>query len=518
MKDGVVGRMMEAAVRRTGIEHVMRIAALVRDLPVSVTTGDAELDILDITEDSRTVIPGAMFIARCGLVQDGRRYIHDAIARGAAAILSNAPAIELPESVAMLVSSDVPTTSAVMAERLCGRPTSSLELVGITGTNGKTTTAYLLRHLLNRAGRRCGLIGTVAIDDGSGERVSELTTPPAIELSRIFQRMVSHGCDSAVMEVSSHALCQGRVAGLHFEGAVFTNLSGDHLDYHGSMEAYADAKAQLFSLLGPDAFAVVNNEDVMSGRMVRDCRARVIRTSIAGGGEAQAVIRGLTAEGASLVLEGPWGSFAVHLPIIGAHNVSNALQAVVAAHMVGLGALSLRDGLSSVTAPPGRLESVSRPEDPCSVLVDYAHTDAALDNVCRAVRPLVPGGRRLIVVFGCGGDRDRTKRPRMASIACTFGDIVIVTSDNPRTEPPEEIIDEIMCGIPANTKAQVERESDRARAIHLAIELAGDGDIVLIAGKGHEDYQIIGRTKHSFDDRLVARTALDQRQGSVTTP
>jgi UDP-N-acetylmuramoyl-L-alanyl-D-glutamate--2,6-diaminopimelate ligase len=325
--------------------------------------------------------------------------------------------------------------------------------------------------------------------------------------------MVAHGCDSCVAEISSHALHQRRAAGLSVAGAIFTNLTGDHLDYHGTMEDYACAKAMLFEMLpsAPRGWAVVNSDDPAAARMVRRCAARVISCSIAGrGATCQADICREGIDGCEVTLSGPWGSFGILLPLIGRHNVINSLQAAAACYELGVGRAVLREGLRSVTAPPGRLERVAGAGE-LTVLVDYAHTDDALQNVLRALRPLVPQGAKLRVVFGCGGDRDRSKRPRMAAAVCQWADDVIVTSDNPRTEDPQAIIDQVLEGVPAERRPHVAAVVNRSEAIERAIESSVAGDVVLIAGKGHEDYQIIGTVKHPFDDRLVAADALRGR-------
>ncbi len=492
--------------------------------------------ICDLTDDSRTVLPGSMFIARAGTKTDGRAFIRDALRAGASAILTDdtGTPVDLPgeHRVPVVYAGSAALASAFFAERFYGAPSSSLDLIGITGTNGKTTTAHLVHQLLNESGVRCGLIGTVQIDDGREVAAATLTTPPATELSRTLATMVESGCRAAVMEVSSHALDQGRVAALRYDVAVFTNLTGDHLDYHGTMEAYASAKARLFAMLPPQGWAIVNEEDPWCGRMLRDCRARVIRCRIAdegappaerapmngAGGEAVAAIRSATLSGTVVELCGPWGRCEVVLPLVGRHNVMNALQAVCAAWCVGVAPRTLIERIGRAGAPPGRLEPVTTPGDPFAVLVDYAHTDDALEKVLTTLRRVLGGSGRLLVVFGCGGDRDRSKRPRMGSVGSRLADRVLVTSDNPRTEQPGAIIDEILAGVPAERRDRVSVDVDRARAIARAIGEARAGDVVLIAGKGHETYQILpdgrgGTVTRHFDDRDEARSALGSTRG-----
>ncbi|MDY7109507.1 MAG: UDP-N-acetylmuramoyl-L-alanyl-D-glutamate--2,6-diaminopimelate ligase [Planctomycetota bacterium] len=494
----------------------MRLAELIHNLPVTLRSGSDATPIDGIVEDSRRVGPGDLFIARVGAVADGRRFIGEAIAAGAVAVLTDRAASPDTAGAAHLVCEDVPLCAALLAERFHGEPGRRLALIGITGTNGKTTIAYLAHQLLNRSGVRCGLIGTVQVDYGEGLEPAVLTTPPAVEISRYLARMVRRGCRACVMETSSHALAQQRTAGLRFAGGVFTNLSGDHLDYHGTMEAYAAAKVRLFEAIDPDGWAVINVDDPASRQMIDACRGHITTSSLSDAHAAcSARVGALSMSATQAEFAGPWGAFMLRLPLVGRHNVANALQAAAIGHRLGLNGDALLDGLAQCNAPPGRLEPVTGELDPFTVLVDYAHTDDALDNVLRALRPVVPSGGRLRVVFGCGGDRDRSKRPRMAAAAWRWADEVIVTSDNPRTEDPEGIIDDIAAGVPADRVEATVRITDRAEAIGFAIERAAPGDIILIAGKGHEDYQIVGTTRRSFDDRLVAAEALARGRSKV---
>lgn len=493
----------------------MDLDALIAGLGAWRRDGGGAVDVRSVCEDSRRVEPGALFVARRGARNDGRAFIGEAVQRGAVAVVTDDEMVRVPDGVALATCRDVAAASARIAERLWGNPTSRLRLVGVTGTNGKTTTAHLVQQILNGAGKRCGLIGTVCVDDGAGVRASDLTTPGACELSRLFATMVERGCEAAVMEVSSHALDQGRVAGLAFDVGVFTNLSGDHLDYHGTAEAYAAAKAKLFSMLPRSGFAVVNAEDPMAGRMVEHCEAAVVRCGIGGGFPCRAEMASSSVRGSSCVFTGAWGAFACKLSLVGRHNVMNALEACAAAYAVGARMEHLQEAMDRAKAPPGRLEPVAgAAAEEISVFVDYAHTDDALEKALVALRPIVPEGGRLWVVFGCGGDRDRTKRPRMGRVASRLADAVVVTSDNPRTEDPERIVDEIMAGVEEG--AEVHRVVRRDRAIGLAIDSARAGDVVLIAGKGHENYQIVsdgkgGTVKRPFDDREASRRAISRR-------
>ncbi len=499
----------------------MLLASLIDQLPIespdapSGAAASVRPEITSVVEDSRAVTTGALFVARRGVSQDGRGFIQDAIDRGAAAVLTDrsVPALPADTSVVHLRAEDVPGCLGRLAERFNGDPSRQLHLVGITGTNGKTTVATLIRAIMRSAGHTCGLLGTVEIDDGRAPYESSLTTPAAPELSATFARMVANKCKHAVMEVSSHALDQARVDGLRFRGAAFTNLTGDHLDYHGSMGAYAAAKRRLFSAIDPGGFAVVNIDDPSGESMARaalDAGARVLRCTLDGGSEAEArgAVTASSVEGMVVALDGPWGRVAVRVPLAGRHNAMNILQAVAVAFQLGVRSDILAGALSRAAAPPGRLERVDGPTARPAVFVDYAHTDDALANVLQAARSLVPEAGRLWVVFGCGGDRDRSKRPRMARAALRGADRIVVTSDNPRTEDPTSIVDEILTGVPLREHLRVNAVVDRREAIASTINSAGADDVVIIAGKGHEDYQIIGTTKFPFDDRLIAGEVL----------
>lgn len=483
--------------------------ALIQDLPIRVAAGPAEPGLTGITDDSRRVTQGMLFIARVGTATDGARYIKEAAHKGALAVLSAAPA-ELPNHVTQLIGDDPGALTAELAERFYDRPSKKLKLIGVTGTNGKTTVAYMTRHLLSATGHKCGMMTTVEVDDGSAKpQAAELTTPGACEISATLARMVENGCEACVMEASSHALDQGRCAALDFDLAVFTNLSGDHLDYHQTMEAYAAAKAKLFE---PAANAVVNLDDEWAGRIADlasdDVFGYTLGPVIEGAlWNAEVVERG--ANGTRLVLEGYDDEpVALTLPLLGEHNTYNLLAAVAVANLFGHSLAQLKPHIESMPQVAGRLERVSEDDAAFTVLVDYAHTDDALRNVLEALKPLMPGGAQLRVLFGCGGDRDKTKRPRMAAVACELADAVVVTSDNPRTEDPAAIIDDVMAGVPRDKAGCVQRITDRREAIEKIIADANTGDIVLLAGKGHEDYQIIGTEKRPFDDRAIAREVI----------
>jgi UDP-N-acetylmuramoyl-L-alanyl-D-glutamate--2,6-diaminopimelate ligase len=453
-----------------------------------------EVEISGLAYSSRSVTPGALFFCVPGFRSDGHDFAPDAVQRGAAALVSERP-LEL--GVPDVVVDDVRAAMGPAAARFYGNPTDELYVVGITGTNGKTTTAFLVRHLLEAAGRQTGLLGTVKRVVGGVEEDVERTTPEAIDLQHTFRRMVDGGDRAAAMEVSSHALELGRVAGIRFACRVFTNLTQDHLDFHETMEAYFAAKRTLFEDHG---VSVVNVDDEYGRRIAED-----LPDAITFAIEREADYRARDIEfdftGSRFTLDTPDGPVEVRSPLPGVFNVLNVVGAIAAVRSLGVHQIDL-DRFARV---PGRFEPVDEGQD-FGVLVDYAHTPDSLENVLRAARELAE--RRLHVVFGAGGDRDRGKRPLMGDAARRLADRVLVTSDNPRSEPPEAIIDEIMEG--AGTDA--DREVDRRRAIARAIEEAEPGDVVVIAGKGHEQGQEFenGR-KEPFDDVTVAREALRAR-------
>ncbi len=496
----------------------MDLGSLIEGLGVRAVHGPLDVRICDVTEDSRTIVPGSLYIARQGGRSDGRAFAAQAVAAGAVAVLSDDEPIEPIESVegnrgigqiTWVVADDVLRATAVVAERFFGEPSRDLKLIGVTGTNGKTTVSWLIQRMLRAAGVPCGLIGTVVVDDGVEVAPALLTTPPAIELSRTLGIMRDAGLEAAVMEVSSHALAQGRAFGMSFDAAVFTNLTGDHLDYHGTIESYAKAKAELFAGLSNDGVAIVNSDDPAHDAMLSAREASSMRCRMTVGDAVCSVTVVETGLGGStLSLCGPWGRIDETVPFIGEHNAMNVLEALAACHAIGVADLAGLVG--EIESPPGRLERVGDAADPFAVFVDYAHTDDALEKVLGAVRPIVSG--RLVVVFGCGGDRDRSKRARMGAVADRMADIVVVTSDNPRTEDPDAIIEEVCRGIKRADETLVV-EPNRETAIHAAIAMAEAGDVIVIAGKGHEDYQILqdgfgGTIRRHFDDREVAMAAL----------
>jgi UDP-N-acetylmuramoyl-L-alanyl-D-glutamate--2,6-diaminopimelate ligase len=510
----------------------MLLSKLIEGLELE-PAGGADVEIGAVTDDSRRVQRGGLFVARSGSKTDGRRFVADALAHGAAAVVCDQKP-EAPGAAVWVTGRRIDNALVgTLAERLYGCPSRKLKLVGITGTKGKTTIAFLIQHLLRRAGWPCGMIGTVYIDDGKARQPAELTTPGAADFSRYLAAMVGHGCRAAAAEVSSQALDQGRVAALEFQVAVFTNLTGDHLDYHLTMDRYAEAKAMLFRGLAPSAVAVVNDHDPYTPRMLAGCRAQVLRCGLAEAGaegadatRCTATVLEMRATHTRARFHGPWGELELEYPLVGRHNAMNLLQALAGAYALCGKVEGFAVAAGDFPGVPGRLERVTLPgsaggEAGPSVLVDYAHTHDALEKVLEALRPLVVAPGKLVVVFGCGGDRDRTKRPKMGAVACRLADRVVITSDNPRTEDPQAIIREVLAGLPPDLRvgggdgSRVLVEPDRASAIMHAVTSAGAHDVVLLAGKGHEDYQIIGASKRHFDDREHAAAALRQR-GAAT--
>jgi len=481
--------------------------------------------ICDVTEDSRTAVPGSLFIARAGTKSDGNKYIEPAIQCGCVAILSDRAEVELPPraKVVVLVADDVKETAAKIAERFYGSPAESLIIAGVTGTNGKTTIAHLAHQIIEAGGIRCGLIGTVEIDDGRERARAAMTTPPAVELSRTLATMVEHRCKAVVMEVSSHALDQARCGAIRFDACAFTNLTGDHLDYHQSLEHYRNAKARLFGLLKSDGLAAINIDDDSSGEMIEHCPAgaQIVRCSA-----SQSVkVRDESIDGMTLTIKTPIGELESRVGFFGAFNAMNVLEAVLLAqgvmskarHATGEQIQIIVEALSKLTLPAGRFEHVEGVGDALTVLVDFAHTDDALRSALSAIRAVLDGDAKLWCVFGCGGDRDSTKRHRMGKVVAELADEIVVTSDNPRTEVPSRIIDEILSGMEHDRRKQAHVHPDRAQAIAFAVAKAAVGDVLLIAGKGHETEQIspdaMGgvRTVH-FDDREHAKIALRERR------
>jgi UDP-N-acetylmuramoyl-L-alanyl-D-glutamate--2,6-diaminopimelate ligase len=496
-------------------------------VPAALDAVAADRPVKALSYDSRRVTPGSVFIALKGQKADGRAFAAQAIAKGAAAVVADTdPPSGVPAP--WIVVSDARLAMARLAAAFYGHPSRELTVVGITGTNGKTTTAYLVSALFEAADIRCGMLGTIVYRTGGEERDAVRTTPEAVDVQQMLREMVSRQCRACAMEVSSHALAQRRVDETRFAAGVFTNLTRDHLDFHGDLESYFAAKRRLFDMLGPEGTAVVNIDDprgaALAGQAHRVLTYAVDRPADVCPSNLAHSLRGFAFQVAS-----PAGPIQVQSRLVGRPNVYNVLAAVGAALACGLPVDAIERGVVGLEGVPGRFQVVSTEHDDITVVVDYAHTDDALKNLLETARPLATA--RLITVFGAGGDRDRTKRPLMGAVAARLSDLVIITSDNPRSEDPTEIIEEIRRGLampaertrPSDTREGQARYTppratahlaipDRKLAIERAIGLARPDDVVLIAGKGHEKHQVIGDREIPFDDVEVARHALERRR------
>ena len=482
------------------------IAALRRaDLLVLVPTATPTLTTL--TDDSRKVQAGSLYLAIRGTQSDGHDFAAAAVAAGAAAVI-----VERPLGLAApgVVVRDGRLAAIAIARAWYGDPAAALTLVAVTGTNGKTTTSNIVRHLLGAAGD-AGVIGTIGAFDGKGELVpstaGSLTTPGAIDLQATFAALRDRGVRTVAMETSSHALDQGRLDGLTFGAGIFTNLTREHLDYHRTMEHYFAAKVKLLGLLGADGTAVTNADDPEWEHLPALPPGRRLSFGQGANAELRAEEVVTTAGGTAFTLRSRWGTREVRIPLIGDFNLSNALGAAGAALALGRPLDEVVERLRTAPQVPGRMDVIVG--EPFVVLRDYMHTPDAYERVLATLRPLTRG--RLFVIFGCGGDRDRGKRPEMGRIAAELADLVILTTDHPRTEDPDRSIDDIVAGIPGGGGEKVLRILDREEAIHAAVALLHPGDTLLLAGKGHETYQIYGREKVPFDEPTIVRAAVGRR-------
>jgi len=461
--------------------------------------------------DSRVVRPGSIFVAVRGSALDGHDFIRQAVDNGAASVVCEFAPDDLQAGHygrQIVIVEDSAKAAAQLAQAKAGSPASKLINLAVTGTNGKTTVAFLVRSCIQQTAQKCGLIGTVFYDTGRVCAQACLTTPDCFNIAEMQAQMVKTGCKYMVIEASSHALSQQRLAGIDFKAAAFTNLAGDHMDYHKTKDEYLAAKAALFESLPPGATAVLNKMSPEAARIAERIHKRpnkIIWYGIDPPADITAHIESMDVAGTVFTLKYADRSETVQTPLLGRYNVGNHLAAAGLCLAAGLELDTIAAGLSALKNIPGRLEKVDFDGD-FDVVIDYAHTDDALSKVLSALKPLCSG--RLIVVFGCGGDRDRTKRPRMARVAEKLADLVVVTSDNPRTEKPEDIIQEILSGLENSRSLRLAVEPDRRKAIELAVESAGKNDIVVIAGKGHETYQIIGKERIEFSDKAVTRQCL----------
>ena len=465
--------------------------------------GNENTLISDVVFDSRKVIKDCLFVAVRGTKTDGHEYIASAAASGAAAVICEAFPEGTGKNISVAMVPDSAEALGIAASNLYGNPTDSLKLVGVTGTNGKTTIATLLYHMFSRLGYKCGLFSTVCNYVVDRELPATHTTPDPVQLNKLLSEMTEAGCEYAFMEVSSHSVDQKRIAGLKYAGGIFTNLTHDHLDYHKTFENYLAAKKKFFDSLLPGAFALTNIDDRNGKVMIQNCAASKHTYSTRAIADFRASVIEQRFEGMGLRIDGEeiWTRF------IGDFNASNLLAVYGASRLLGADKREILTILSDLRSVAGRLETVPSPSG-ISGIVDYAHTPDALLNVIDTINKIRQGGMKLITVVGAGGDRDRTKRPEMAAICARGSDKVILTSDNPRTEDPEKILDDMEAGITPDVRKKVLRIADRREAIRAAVMIANNGDVVLVAGKGHETYQDVKGVKHHFDDREELAKAL----------
>jgi len=487
----------------------LRFDQLTGVLAVLAGGGDPARTVSGLAYDSRRVGPGFVFVAVRGFTTDGHLFLRDAVNRGAAGVVVEDP-LPVPPGTTWVQVADTRLALARLAAHFYGHPDRAFPVVGVTGTNGKTTTTHLVRSIYRAAGLKTGLSGTVHNLVGDQVLPGERTTPESLDLYRLLAGMREAGVQAVVLEVSSHALALSRVEGVEFDAAVFTNLTQDHLDFHRDMDAYLAAKAGLFRSLGAtnykatDKFAVINADDPSGNYLARECRVRVLRYGLREECDVWASDVTVSPEGTSLTVHGSFGTLPLRLRLTGMFNVYNALAACTVGIGAGLDPGVVRAGLESQGGVSGRFELVDEGQD-FTVLVDYAHTPDGLENVLKTAREFTRG--RLVAVFGCGGDRDRQKRPLMGAIGAGLADFTVLTSDNPRSEDPLQILREVEAGAKAGG-GSFTVEPDRREAIRLALAGARAGDTVVIAGKGHEDYQLVGALKLPFDDRVVARAIL----------
>ena len=478
----------------------MKLNELLKHVEVLNALGDTEIEITGVNIDSRRIEAGHLFVAIPGTQTDGHKFIPKAIEQGAVAVLCEYFPNRREPGVTYIAVDSTEDCVGEVATQFYGDPSRQLKLVGVTGTNGKTTIATLLYNMFRKFGHKCGLLSTVCNYIEDEAIAADHTTPDPIELNRLLAQMVEAGCEYAFMECSSHAIAQKRIGGLKFAGGIFTNLTRDHLDYHGTFENYRDAKKAFFDGLDKDAFAIINVDDKNGAVMVQNCKAQIKTYSTRSMADFKAKIIECHFEGMYLEINGK----EVGVQFIGKFNVSNLLAVYGTAVMLGKQPEDILLILSTLKSVSGRLEPIRSPEG-YTAIVDYAHTPDALQNVLNAIHEVLDGKGFVITVCGAGGDRDKGKRPLMAQEAVKQSDRVIITSDNPRSEDPEDIINDMLEGLDAKQMRKVVSIVDRREAIRTACMMAQKGDVVLIAGKGHEDYQEIQGVKHHFDDREVVR-------------
>jgi len=496
----------------------MKLKKLLKDIPDIQIKGSKDLEISGVCANSKLISPGNLFIARKGMAVDGSIYINDAVEAGAVAILTDIYNPLLSKNITQVLHPDVAAIEGTVAAHYYENASDELFMVGITGTNGKTTTSFIVKHLLDKLDGSCGLIGTIEYIIGQNRYRATRTTPDVSSVHKMLREMSSQGCKNAVMEVTSHALDQNRVDKIDFDTAIFTNLTLDHLDYHNTIEAYFEAKLRLFQSLDPKKtkknhsypkLAIVNIDSPWSQKIVKECQTNVLTYSILGKADLCAEDITFTPNGTSLTLNYQGKKVPLEWPLVGRYNTYNCLAAVAVGLSRNHSLEAIAHALTSVPAISGRLEPVPNPLG-LKIYVDFAHSDDALINVLECLQEFKIG--RIIVVFGCGGNRDASKRPKMAQACESHADVVIVTSDNPRNEDPQAIINEVITGFKRKNSYTV--EIDREEAIRKAIDIATPDDIILIAGKGHETSQVFAYKTIEFDDRKIALQICQKKANS----
>ncbi len=490
------------------------IEEVLKQMDAISISGPQPNTLLDICYDSRKVTRNSVFVAIRGASVDGHDYIKEAVRKGATTVFAESkPDFRLPGKVTLIIVPDTRAALAKLSDYFYDSPSEMMRVVGITGTNGKTTVSYILKSILALSEKRCGTIGTVKYDLLGKECPATMTTPESLDLQRMMKTIADNQADYCLLEVSSHALSQKRVDQVSFHSAIFTNLTQDHLDYHHDIEDYFKAKALLFTKYSP-RISIINSDDPYSSRLLAMIGTETLTYGIEKNSDVTAENITMDLRGIGMNVITPSGAFMVRSNMTGRHNIYNILASVCAAYADDVDFDRIAGGIARLESVPGRFETINQGQ-PFSVVVDYAHTHDALANVIDTARNLADG--KLITVFGCGGDRDAGKRPLMGRVAWTMSDIVVVTSDNPRTESPEKIIDDILGGInqSENPAGVIKVIDDRGEAIRSAVAMAEPGDFVLIAGKGHENYQILGKKKNHFDDREEAVKAIRERYGKI---
>lgn len=474
--------------------------------PLEEVIGYTNIGISDICADSRLVKAGCVYVAVKGVTSDGHNFIDNAIKAGAKAIVCEVMPQTIESGIAYVKVSNSALTLGYMAANFYNNPSTQLKLIGVTGTNGKTTTVTLLFSLFKDLGFKVGLLSTVKNQINDAIIEATHTTPDALTLNKLLCQMVNEGCTHAFMEVSSHAVVQHRIAGVQFEGGVFTNITHDHLDYHKTFDAYIKAKKGFFDALPNTAFALVNTDDRNGNVMLQNTKAKKFTYALKTPASFQCKVLENTFGGLLLQIN----KHEVLCKLVGTFNAYNIISVYATANLLGQDSLTVLKSLSNLQPPAGRFEYVVN--NKITGIVDYAHTPDAIKNVLDTISNIRTGNERVIIVIGCGGDRDKTKRPEMAKLACTLSDKVIITSDNPRSENPADIIDDMKAGVPVSQYKKVLAITDRKEAIRTACSLASDGDIILVAGKGHEKYQEIKGVKYPFDDMEILTETLNQNQ------